>query len=202
MRSHQINRDITPMASSDGQEEAGVGDESCKQGKDNAMQDRVSIRPKVLPHFIHTHDDVRVSEEKISESISLQPIPLVPKSVVKPTEAQGNVNDAKRMVHQVSLESNTESMENTESSGALGDDESTDESDGVADDAEGGKKKVGKKRKAGKIDRSTLRKGKWTVRETNANEFDGKKCARVGETLSSSLLDGGGRVHVSNYSPL
>lgn len=186
MRSDYSNRDITPMTSSDGSEEPGVGEEqiqadcSWKQRKDNDIQAQVSIRPKVLPHFIHTHDDVRVSEETISESTYMQPIPSAPKNTVQSTEKPGNVNDAKRMIHQISLETSAESLENTESSGALDDDESTDDSEGVADAVVGDKKKRGKKRKAGKIDRSTLRKGKWTVRETNVDEFDGK-CSRIQE---------------------
>ncbi|KAI2502475.1 hypothetical protein MHU86_11981 [Fragilaria crotonensis] len=135
------------MTSSVGQDEPGAqaGEQqiqpiaSGKQGKDNGLQDQASIRPKVLPHFIHTHDDA--------------------------ADNSANLNDSKRMIHQVSLETTAESIENTESSGALDDEESTDESDGVVDAAEGDKKKRGKKRKAGKIDRSTLRKGKWTVEE-------------------------------------
>jgi hypothetical protein len=161
------------MTSSVGQDEPGAqaGEQliqpvtSGKQGKDNGLQDQGSIRPKVLPHFIHTHDDVRISEEKISESLSLQSFTLVPKNTAQTAETPANLNDAKRMIHQVSLETAAESIEYTESSGALDDEESTDESDGVADDAEGDKKKRGKKRKAGKIDRSSLRKGKWTVRQ-------------------------------------
>ena len=135
-----------------------------KQGKDHGLQDQASMRPRVLPHFIHTHGDVRISEEKISESISLKPITLIPKNTAQTADKPGNLNDTKRMIHQVSLETTAESIVNTESSGALEDEESTDESDGIADTAEGDKKKRGKKRKAGKIDRSTLRKGKWTVR--------------------------------------
>lgn len=160
------------MTSSVGQDEPGAqaGEQqiqpiaSGKQGKDNGLQDQASIRPKVLPHFIHTHDDVRISEEKIRESISLQPFTLIPKNTSQAADNSANLNDSKRMIHQVSLETTAESIENTESSGALDDEESTDESDGVVDAAEGDKKKRGKKRKAGKIDRSTLRKGKWTVR--------------------------------------
>jgi hypothetical protein len=127
----------------------------------------VGNRHQVLPHFIHTHDVVKTSEKKITQG-SKQPsenqLPSIKKIFQSPEShiaREGIISENSNF--NGTLVSQSDTKKQREDTRAIRHEGVSDLSDDNSSSYVKDYKTERKEKKISKIDRSHLRKGKWTV---------------------------------------